>query len=134
MRTCTRGLQATGEAPPTKLAQARAVAPQAELLRSAKGNFNEGLLLHVVGLRRTCRRTCCCRALHREYRASARDALQPLDYEPQRAHVGRLFLHPDNLCGICMALQLGHEFLFFQAEDGIRDLTVTGVQTCALPI
>src|SRR5256886_13610814 len=28
---------------------------------------------------------------------------------------------------------LGHLF-FFQAEDGIRDLTVTGVQTCALPI
>src|SRR2546430_6548302 len=27
-----------------------------------------------------------------------------------------------------------HRFFFFQAEDGIRDLTVTGVQTCALPI
>src|SRR2546430_6626364 len=27
-----------------------------------------------------------------------------------------------------------HLFFFFQAEDGIRDLTVTGVQTCALPI
>src|SRR3954469_23832933 len=26
------------------------------------------------------------------------------------------------------------EFFFFQAEDGIRDLYVTGVQTCALPI
>src|SRR5207248_5675977 len=25
-------------------------------------------------------------------------------------------------------------FFFFQAEDGIRDRTVTGVQTCALPI
>src|SRR5256886_1398093 len=25
------------------------------------------------------------------------------------------------------------DFFFFQAEDGIRDLTVTGVQTCALP-
>src|SRR2546430_5050870 len=25
-------------------------------------------------------------------------------------------------------------YVFFQAEDGIRDLTVTGVQTCALPI
>src|SRR2546430_12196930 len=25
-------------------------------------------------------------------------------------------------------------FFFFQAEDGIRDLTVAGVQTCALPI
>src|SRR2546430_8535916 len=33
-------------------------------------------------------------------------------------------------------LHLYHIFLFFffQAEDGIRDLTVTGVQTCALPI
>src|SRR5438874_12426740 len=30
------------------------------------------------------------------------------------------------------ALSLG--FFFFQAEDGIRDLYVTGVQTCALPI
>src|SRR2546430_10089154 len=26
------------------------------------------------------------------------------------------------------------DMFFFQAEDGIRDLTVTGVQTCALPI
>src|SRR5207302_4798598 len=26
------------------------------------------------------------------------------------------------------------EFFFFQAEDGIRDFHVTGVQTCALPI
>src|SRR2546427_1426250 len=29
---------------------------------------------------------------------------------------------------------VGSLFFFFQAEDGIRDLTVTGVQTCALPI
>src|SRR2546430_12162288 len=29
---------------------------------------------------------------------------------------------------------LDDDFFFFQAEDGIRDLTVTGVQTCALPI
>src|SRR5699024_11793914 len=26
------------------------------------------------------------------------------------------------------------DFFFFQAEDGIRDRNVTGVQTCALPI
>src|SRR3989440_8830804 len=31
----------------------------------------------------------------------------------------------------CVTLLL---FFFFQAEDGIRDLIVTGVQTCALPI
>src|SRR2546430_11323569 len=30
------------------------------------------------------------------------------------------------------SIELG--IFFFQAEDGIRDLTVTGVQTCALPI
>src|SRR5256885_12726363 len=29
---------------------------------------------------------------------------------------------------------LSHSFFFFQAEDGIRDYKVTGVQTCALPI
>src|SRR6266568_6816995 len=29
---------------------------------------------------------------------------------------------------------LNFMFFFFQAEDGIRDGTVTGVQTCALPI
>src|SRR5256885_4766556 len=28
----------------------------------------------------------------------------------------------------------GSLFFFFQAEDGIRDYKVTGVQTCALPI
>src|SRR5688500_19385279 len=27
-----------------------------------------------------------------------------------------------------------YSFFFFQAEDGIRDYKVTGVQTCALPI
>src|SRR5438093_9416367 len=37
----------------------------------------------------------------------------------------RLALRPFVLC--CL-------FFFFQAEDGIRDWSVTGVQTCALPI
>src|SRR5437773_6782183 len=31
------------------------------------------------------------------------------------------------MCCVC-------SFFFFQAEDGIRDRDVTGVQTCALPI
>src|SRR3712207_7868538 len=29
---------------------------------------------------------------------------------------------------------LSLRYIFFQAEDGIRDIGVTGVQTCALPI
>src|SRR5205807_1608755 len=45
---------------------------------------------------------------------------------------------------VCSGMALGREvrvlgffvvfFFFFQAEDGIRDYKVTGVQTCALPI
>src|SRR5437773_10077534 len=31
-------------------------------------------------------------------------------------------------------LTASKQFFFFQAEDGIRDRDVTGVQTCALPI
>src|SRR3712207_8251293 len=31
-------------------------------------------------------------------------------------------------------MMAGVFFVFFQAEDGIRDIGVTGVQTCALPI
>src|SRR5260221_162289 len=34
----------------------------------------------------------------------------------------------------CAYFDLGGEGFFFQAEDGIRDHCVTGVQTCALPI
>src|SRR2546421_3345646 len=39
-----------------------------------------------------------------------------------------LLLPTFNVCLVCFV------FFFFQAEDGIRDLIVTGVQTCALPI
>src|SRR5256885_9897335 len=36
---------------------------------------------------------------------------------------------------ISTILSVRHQhFFFFQAEDGIRDYKVTGVQTCALPI
>src|SRR2546430_8326655 len=35
---------------------------------------------------------------------------------------------------IAIGLSKARRAFFFQAEDGIRDLTVTGVQTCALPI
>src|SRR5205807_2999915 len=34
---------------------------------------------------------------------------------------------------MCVSLWL-YKLFFFQAEDGIRDYKVTGVQTCALPI
>ena len=44
-----------------------------------------------------------------------------------------------DFCGMesIMSIELGksvYYFFFFQAEDGIRDIGVTGVQTCALPI
>src|SRR2546430_4155264 len=57
-----------------------------------------------------------------------------------------VFPHPPDVGGRYAALTVvgmlpaaligvdGRVLFFFQAEDGIRDLTVTGVQTCALPI
>src|SRR3712207_4239940 len=42
-----------------------------------------------------------------------------------------------NIIYYCLVLQVDNcriIFFFFQAEDGIRDIGVTGVQTCALPI
>src|SRR2546426_6337368 len=44
---------------------------------------------------------------------------------------------PTGLFGLQVVLNLELSnifFFFFQAEDGIRDYKVTGVQTCALPI
>src|SRR5688500_19663963 len=38
-----------------------------------------------------------------------------------------------NIFRFCSS-KTGRIFFFFQAEDGIRDYKVTGVQTCALPI
>src|SRR5574340_1204624 len=35
---------------------------------------------------------------------------------------------------MCIRDRIMTDVFFFQAEDGIRDLLVTGVQTCALPI
>src|SRR2546430_6416023 len=46
----------------------------------------------------------------------------------------RLFLYYSNLTFRALVYVICIFFFFFQAEDGIRDLTVTGVQTCALPI
>src|SRR5438034_6095853 len=39
-----------------------------------------------------------------------------------------------SFCVLVISLFLFLFFFFFQAEDGIRDHCVTGVQTCALPI
>src|SRR5260370_5374054 len=46
---------------------------------------------------------------------------------------GFLFQAEGSLC-VVMVVGMLLFFFFFQAEDGIRDSSVTGVQTCALPI
>src|SRR2546427_2183466 len=51
-------------------------------------------------------------------------------------HLSHSFVYPlfSNLLIFFLSSIYPFFFFFFQAEDGIRDLTVTGVQTCALPI
>src|SRR5256886_7174928 len=44
------------------------------------------------------------------------------------------YIIEDKLWRAFGTLRYARSLIFFQAEDGIRDLTVTGVQTCALPI
>src|ERR1035437_10521505 len=47
----------------------------------------------------------------------------------------RLACVPDSMKRPCSSTTIGPALrFFFQAEDGIRDIGVTGVQTCALPI
>src|SRR5207245_5739932 len=46
----------------------------------------------------------------------------------------RLVLYSSDIHYIAFFICFVFFFFFFQAEDGIRDATVTGVQTCALPI
>src|SRR2546430_1938613 len=41
---------------------------------------------------------------------------------------------PEDVVRVWTVVLQARFVFFFQAEDGIRDLTVTGVQTCALPI
>src|SRR2546430_13075707 len=55
----------------------------------------------------------------------------PVVGQKREARVGTRW-HPR--VGSVASLVGGSLCFFFQAEDGIRDLTVTGVQTCALPI
>src|SRR5258707_10207978 len=43
-------------------------------------------------------------------------------------------LHNKPETPVNMSARIVRCFFFFQAEDGIRDIGVTGVQTCALPI
>src|SRR5256886_7328078 len=52
-----------------------------------------------------------------------------------RRRLMSIYLFRDTLgCRVWRGREAMSVCFFFQAEDGIRDLTVTGVQTCALPI
>ena len=48
--------------------------------------------------------------------------------------LGCVWLVGITVVGCCIFVGIVVFFFFFQAEDGIRDRDVTGVQTCALPI
>src|SRR5437773_2507163 len=64
-----------------------------------------------------------------DYRAKANAYCTPAHADGCAGHHGRhdQFVHQ-------VAGMVAWRFFFFQAEDGIRDRDVTGVQTCALPI
>ena len=53
-------------------------------------------------------------------------------YNESSSTMENFFLEPGN--HVEVRIEILYCFFFFQAEDGIRDYKVTGVQTCALPI
>src|SRR2546430_7616232 len=63
--------------------------------------------------------------------ASERIARYAFEYAVANGRRKVTAVHKANIMKLSDGLFLD---FFFQAEDGIRDLTVTGVQTCALPI
>src|SRR5256884_5250745 len=54
----------------------------------------------------------------------------------ERASKQEIVVTRNQKLGVCQlrVVTCRRVFFFFQAEDGIRDVAVTGVQTCALPI
>src|SRR5256886_9922989 len=83
-------------------------------------------------------RWCAARKIIEDVRSVTLPAIS--EYLADRKRAG---LSASSIKLIVVALKIFFRFLvaqgkvqrvFFQAEDGIRDLTVTGVQTCALPI
>src|SRR6266496_1946693 len=61
-------------------------------------------------------------------------AIHPRDHDLVIATHGRGIWIIDDISPLRALTPEALAFFFFQAEDGIRDLYVTGVQTCALPI
>src|SRR5260221_9416097 len=64
---------------------------------------------------------------HKQLLPSVEKTLHTPDLEHSAANINHI--RDTTTTHICLCL-----FFFFQAEDGIRDHCVTGVQTCALPI
>src|SRR5256885_7518985 len=60
--------------------------------------------------------------------STSRDHIYRYSYNLYRTVDHRYFVM------LCLYILVFFFFFFFQAEDGIRDYKVTGVQTCALPI
>src|SRR5204863_4902871 len=63
-----------------------------------------------------------------------RASAQLTTHYPCEALVGRQIAAVVNVAPRQIGKFMSEVLFFFQAEDGIRDLYVTGVQTCALPI
>ena len=69
------------------------------LSASLQCKFDQRLLLQFMRLGRAGGWAGCRGAFHAEHLAVGEDSAQPWDHKPKRAHIGRLFLHPDNFVG-----------------------------------
>src|SRR5262249_46579629 len=79
---------------------------------ASEGEGKQRFLFHVVSLRRARGRALTRGPSYRQHRPLARQVAKPRQHVIQRAHVGRLFLHPHDLACVRMTLELGCELCF----------------------
>src|SRR5215471_9006527 len=79
---------------------------------ASKGQRKQRFLFYIVSLRGTRGRAGTCGPPYRKHGPLARQVAKAGKHVIQRAHIGRLFLHPDDLACVRMTLELGGKLCF----------------------
>src|SRR5260221_1900207 len=100
-----------------KAYETKLVKPDCSWSKCGECQLHQGLLVHLMRRARTGGWTGRGRTLHRTQRRYAGQSLQLRRQKIQRSHVGRLFLHPQELTRISMMRKRGLQFGFRQRKE-----------------
>ena len=75
----------------------------------------------MVGSGRACRRAWAGGAFHGQHGAVSRNVAQSRHHVEERAHVGRLFLHPYDFAGVGVLIDGGFQFCFVEGVHLVHE-------------